>query len=104
MTGCLLQLIFKSFIRYSNQINSQVAVDNALYSASEDDLETVTCFFAFHETREEPKKKQYPEVDLLVSKQPAQSASENPRIWKSEILGNNKPLPVRYLTTLQAAL
>jgi hypothetical protein len=44
------------------------------YSASEDDLETVTCFFAFHETSEEPKKKQYPDVDLLVSKQSAQSA------------------------------
>jgi hypothetical protein len=57
-----------------------VVVDNALYSASDDDLETVTCFFAFHETSDDPKKKQYPDVDLLVSKHPAQSASEKPRI------------------------
>jgi hypothetical protein len=48
-----------------------VAEDNALYSASEDDLDTVTCFFAFHETSDDPKKKQYPDVDLLVSKHPA---------------------------------
>jgi hypothetical protein len=65
--------------QYNNQISSQVAVDNALYSASEDDLETVTCFFAFQETRDDPKKKQYPDVDLLVSKHPAQSALEKPR-------------------------
>jgi hypothetical protein len=71
---------FKSFNRNSSQINSHVAVESALYSASDEDLETVICFLAFQEMREFPKKKQYPEVDLLVSMQPAQSASEKPRI------------------------
>jgi hypothetical protein len=53
-------------------------VDKALYSASEEDLDTVICFLAFHDTRDDPKKKQYPVVDLLVSMHPAQSASEKP--------------------------
>jgi hypothetical protein len=35
----------------------------------------VGCFFAFQDMSEEPKKKQKPMVDLLVSTQPAQSAS-----------------------------
>jgi hypothetical protein len=63
-----------------------VAVDNALYSASEEDFEMVCCFLAFHEIRDEPKKKQYPDIDLLVSKHPAQSASEYPRSCKSGFL------------------
>jgi hypothetical protein len=82
-------------------------VDKALYSASEEDLDTVICFLAFHETRDDPKKKQYPVVDLLVSIQPAQSASEKPSNWSSECLGKSKPLPglcLRYLITLHAAL
>jgi len=32
------------------------------------------CFFAFQDMSEEPRKKQKPVVDLLVSTQPAQSA------------------------------
>jgi hypothetical protein len=63
-----------------------VAVDKALYSASEEDLEMVCCFLAFHEINDEPMKKQYPDVDLLVSKQPAQSASEYPRSCISDCL------------------
>jgi hypothetical protein len=61
-------------------MSSHVALDRALYSASDDDLDTVVCFLAFHETKDEPMKKQYPVVDFLVSKHPAQSASVKPRI------------------------
>ncbi|MCH89133.1 hypothetical protein A2U01_0010026, partial [Trifolium medium] len=80
MTGGLLHCTFKSFSKNKSQISSHVALDKALYSASEDDLETVVCFFSFHDTRDEPMKKQYPVVDFLVSRQPAQSESEKPRI------------------------
>jgi hypothetical protein len=64
-------VIFKSFIKYNSQMSSQVAVDKALYSALEEDQDTVICFLAFHDIRDDPKKKQYPLVDLLVSLQPA---------------------------------
>jgi hypothetical protein len=69
-------VIFKSLSNKRIQINSEVAVDKALYSASDDDLDIVTCFFALHDTKEFPIKKQQPLVDRLVSKHPAQSASE----------------------------
>jgi len=42
--------------------------DNALYSASEEDLETVGCFLALQDMREDPRKKQKPMVDLLLGK------------------------------------
>lgn len=79
----------------------------ALYSASDEDLDTMICFFVLHEIRELPKKKHWPEIDLLVSRQPAQSASENPCKLIEEFLGKNKPLPghpLRYLRTLKAAV
>jgi hypothetical protein len=78
-----------------------------MYSASEEDLETVTCFFALHEIKDSPMKKQYPDMDLLVSIHPAQSASEYLVSCNSDFLLKNIPLPglfFRYLTTLHAAL
>jgi hypothetical protein len=48
----------------------------ARYSASALDLDTVVCRLDDHEMREEPRKMQNPDVDRLVSGQPAQSASE----------------------------
>ena len=48
----------------------------ALYSASTGDLETVDCFFNFHETNESPMNIQYPVTDLLVHT--AQSESVKP--------------------------
>jgi hypothetical protein len=66
----------------------------------------VFCFLALQEIREEPRKKQYPDVDLLLSTQLAQSASAKPRICIDELLGKNKPLPgvpFKYLITLQPA-
>ena len=79
----------------------------ALYSASEEDLDTVICFLVLQEMRELPKKKHWPEIDLLVSRQPAQSASEKPCKVMEELLGKNKPLPgqtLRYLRSLRDAL
>jgi hypothetical protein len=43
------------------------------YSTS-DDLATISCFFAFQEIKDGPKKKQEPVVNLLVSIQPSQYA------------------------------
>jgi len=54
------------------------AAARALYSASEDDLLTVNCFLVCHEIKDLPKKKHWPEMDVLASLQPVQSASEKP--------------------------
>jgi len=56
-----------------------VATTSALYSASEDDLETVRSFLVRQEISDLPRKKHCAEMDLLESKQPAQSASEKPK-------------------------
>lgn len=48
----------------------------ALYSAFVEDLDTTFCFFAFHEIIKEPRKRQYPVMDFLVSGQEAQSELE----------------------------
>lgn len=106
-TGVLQQVVHRSCKRYSNHYSSHVAVESTLYSASEEDLETVCYYLALQEIKEEPKKKQYPKMDLLESRQPTQSASEKPRSWISDFLGKNKPRPglfLRYRTTLQAAV
>ena len=49
-----------------------------LYLASTEDLETVDCFFDFHDTKESPMKMLYPVTDLLVLGHEAQSTSANP--------------------------
>jgi hypothetical protein len=61
----------------STHINSVVAFAKALYSASVLDLETVACFLALHETKFRPRNIANHPVDILSSKQPTQSASEN---------------------------
>jgi hypothetical protein len=43
-----------------------VALDKALYSASEELLDIVACFFAFHDMSDVPRKKQYPDVHHCV--------------------------------------
>lgn len=48
----------------------------ALYSASEEDRDTVLCFFDFHEIGEFPSRRIYPVTDLLVLGHEAQSESE----------------------------
>lgn len=49
-----------------------------MYSASEEDRDIVFFFLLRYEMREVPMWKQEPDTNLLVSMQPAQSASENP--------------------------
>jgi len=65
----------------------------ARYSASEEDLETVLCFFAFHEMKELPIKKQYLVMDHRESMQLPQSASLKPVSRISESRGKNNPCP-----------
>lgn len=93
-------------MRTINQSSSHVANDNALYSASDDDMEMVSYFFVRHDIREVPRKKQYPEMDLLESMQPAQSESEKPSNCSLIFLRNIIPLSglfFKYQITLQAA-
>ena len=59
------------------QMISAVALASALYSASVLDRDTVACFLAHQEIRLGPKKTANPPVDLLSSRHPAQSESEN---------------------------
>lgn len=78
MTGTLGQLICKSLNTYKIHWSSQEAAARALYSASEDDLLTVSCFFVLQDISDLPRKKHCRDMDLLVSLQHAQSASEKP--------------------------
>ena len=57
------------------QINSDVALAIALYSASVLDLETVTCFFELQEMRFVPRYMRNPLVERRSRESPAQSAS-----------------------------
>lgn len=57
----------KSFKIYKSHCNSHVAVDNAQYSASKDDLEMVGCLFALQDIRELPRKKMKLVIDLHES-------------------------------------
>ena len=59
-----------------SQEHSETALAMARYSASALDLETMVCHLDDHEMKEEPRKTQKPDVERLVSGQPAQSASE----------------------------
>lgn len=84
-----------------------MAEANARYSAFEDERDTVCCLLVRHDMRDGPMKKQETEMDLLVSWQPAQSASEKPSNCRVELHGKNNPLPgedLRYLRTLHAAV
>ncbi len=63
------------------------------YSDSAEDLDMVYCFLDFQEIKEEPRKTQNPVMDRLVSKHPAQSASQKPLSVKSDAAGKNKPCP-----------
>ena len=48
-----------------NQDNFVVKLTKLLYPALVDDLDTVCCFLKCQDTKFEPKKIQYPEVDFL---------------------------------------
>ncbi|KAK2451907.1 putative mitochondrial protein [Trifolium repens] len=70
---------------------SQIACARALYSASDDDLETTDCFLLFQLIREVPRKKHMPDVDLLVSGHAPQSESEKPLSFSEEEELKNNP-------------
>ena len=59
-------------------MTSHTAEAIVLYSASVEDLDTVVCFLDLHDTREFPKKMQYPVVDLHVSGHPASQNLRKP--------------------------
>jgi len=61
---------------FLNQMASQVAPVNALYSTSVDDKEIIGCFLLLYDMTPEPILNAYPEVDFLSSGFPAQSESE----------------------------
>lgn len=63
---------------YNKKISCVISVvveDIALYSASVLDFEILVCFLALQETRLDPRKMQYPDVDRRVFRYPAQSVS-----------------------------
>jgi len=80
--------IFETFEIYSK---FTTVAPKAMYSASYDDLEIVNCFLVLRKIRDLLRKKLWPEINLLASKQPSQSASENTDKHKGESLGKNKP-------------
>ena len=55
-----------SLRKYKIHTISHVAKAMDLYLASAEDLETIDCFFDFHDTKESPMKMLYPVTDLLV--------------------------------------
>ena len=57
----------------TNHVISEATTVIALYSASEDDLETLCCFFDFQLIGEFPKWITYLVTELLVSRQAPQS-------------------------------
>ena len=60
----------------TTQVTSEDVAAIALYSASEEDLETVDCFLDLHDIGDFPNKRMKPVTDLLQSGQAAQSESE----------------------------
>ena len=57
------------------QINSELALASALYSASVLDHSTMGCFLELQETRLSPRQTRNPLVDRLSETSPAQSTS-----------------------------
>lgn len=56
----------------------KVVVAKAQYSASNEECESVSCFFMCHEMRDLPMKKHWSNEDLCMSAQSAHSAFEKP--------------------------
>lgn len=86
--------------------SSQEVAASALYSASVEDLLTVTCFLDFQEINQSPMKMQNPVIDLLVSGQVAQSESLKALSCSDEVDGKKSPKAgdvLIYRRTLMAA-
>ncbi|PHU15563.1 hypothetical protein BC332_16768 [Capsicum chinense] len=63
---CYFTSMRSSFINPKIQTNSITVVAMLLYSDSAELLDTVFCFFDFHDTSESPSFTKYPETDFLV--------------------------------------
>lgn len=75
----------------NNQSNSHPVDAIDLYLDSAEDPDIVCCFLDFQEIKEDPRKTQKPVMERLVSKQPAQSASQKALRRKSDSAEKNKP-------------
>jgi hypothetical protein len=67
---------------FNNHLTSAAVRAKALHSDSAEERETIDCFLELQETRLSHKKMAYPDVDQLVSGQPAQLASEKAEMLK----------------------
>ena len=76
-----------------NHFNSLETEARALYYASVEDLDTVTCFLDFHEISESPKNTQNSAVDFLVFTQLPQYTSQYAVNLSALVQENNKPWP-----------
>ena len=82
---------------------SQTATAIDLYSDFAEDLETICCFFDFHEIKDSPRNMQKQVIDLLMLGHEAQSASAKAFKCSSDLLEKNNPWPgelFRYCKTL----
>jgi hypothetical protein len=87
-----------------NSWEQQLAAET--YSASVVDWATLDCLREDHETNEDPRNWQEPEVDFLSTRQPAKSASEKPWSERVEEEEYQRPRPganYRYLKILLMA-
>jgi hypothetical protein len=78
--GCLAITIKKRRLRMTNVKISKQSPKPCKFTTSSShssDRDTVCCFLDFQEMRESPRNTQKPVVDLLESRQPAQSLSQN---------------------------
>src|SRR5436190_23406457 len=92
--------------RFFNHVISQRPTAMAMYSASAVDRATTSCFLLRQDTEFPPTNMQYPDVDLLLSTQLVQSASQYPSIFRCPCRPNRIPFPglsFRYQRILIAA-
>lgn len=99
--------VFMSASKWTSNYISQVAATKARYSTLKEDLDTINYFFVRQKINDFPKKKHWPEIDLLISSHSTQSACENPMRWREMSCGKNKAwagLCFKCRRTLVAAL
>lgn len=83
--------MLSSLINPYRHMISVIVVAMLLYSASAELLETVDCFFDFHENKEPLYSTKYPVTDLFVWGQEDQSASQYVVIVVSGELDSKTP-------------
>ena len=92
-------LMPSSLRRFMTQLSYAAAVAMARYSASVVKCVTVFCFLELQLIGLGPRKRIYPDVDVLSSKFPAQLASAKAWRWRRECLRKKMPwliVPWRY--------